>query len=517
MTSIQIKLPNGKSAGIGTTPSDHGLPLTRLIEKSGVSLNYRCGKTGRCTGCEVRINESEERVRACTTPYTVDIVTVSIPQKSYMDGHVASVSEFSILANPQPAVLRTGFGIAIDIGTTTIAVAVWNLETGKQLASKTGPNRQAVFGDNLVSRIQHSLDHETGLRDLHETLWDQSILPIIEELLHKSSDEKVPILEGIASGNTVLLHTFTEDSLKGFAGYPFQAEFLRSKNVRKSLSSFPAQIDITTAPSLSAFVGSDITMGAIAAGIPEFEGNCLFIDFGTNGEMLLKANGAYFATATAAGPAFEGGRLCCGSVAKKGALSSIEWKDGAWQITAIDASPENADSICGSAYIDWIALAYKNGLINEMGRFTSDHPNIQQNENNGTISNCFFLNKELFISESDIAELLQAKAAIAAGILTLLELEKIEIQDLQRLIIAGGFGYHINLANAMEIGLIPSVPKSTIHTIGNASLGGASLQLLNPSTINQASSLLEQTQIIELNQQPSFQDHYINCMFIAEL
>jgi len=234
-----------------------------------------------------------------------------------------------------------------------------------------------------------------------------------------------------------------------------------------------------------------VLAGALACGCLDAEPPSLLIDFGTNGEILLRTRDGIWATATAAGPAFEGGRLQCGAAAGPGVVSRFSKLE--------ELSGGHAGhAISGAAYVDALALAHKAGWLSDSGRFQqirgiTPAPGV-------------------VITEADIAEILQAKAAIQAGWTTLCECAGVSPRDLRHVYIAGGFGYHLTPAHAQAIGLIPPVSPDRIHLVGNASLAGATLALLSANALPRMETLRAGAHLIELNQIASFEDHYIDSL-----
>jgi uncharacterized 2Fe-2S/4Fe-4S cluster protein (DUF4445 family) len=225
----------------------------------------------------------------------------------------------------------------------------------------------------------------------------------------------------------------------------------------------------------------------------------LLIDFGTNGEILLRTSEGTWATATAAGPAFEGGRLQCGAAAGSGVVSRFV---NASELIPKSGSPhEHAHGISGAAYVDALALAHQTGWLSNAGRLV-DHNPLRPAPG-------------LVITEADIAELLQAKAAIQAGWTTLCEEARVEPASLRHIYVAGGFGYHLTPAHARAIGLLPPVSLDRVHLVGNASLAGATLALLTAKALPRMEAARASARVVELNQIPGFEDHYIDSLSLC--
>ncbi|MFO8027825.1 MAG: ASKHA domain-containing protein, partial [Opitutales bacterium] len=455
-------------------------------------------------------------IRACQIN-CADVSEIRIPEASLRDHRLNGVSSFEIGSHNYALRPRPGVGLALDIGTTTVAAALWYLPSGRCLAQGSVANEQRRYGDNVLARIDHAVTLGGTGAPLQSALVEGSLQPLIDSLCAKAQIETSAITEGIAAGNTVMLHSLAGARLSGFAAYPFRPQFIEAQALTSADLGFTTEFPLTLAPNLGPFVGADIALGALAAGMPEQIGPSLLIDFGTNGEILLKTRDGYFATATAAGPAFEGGRLNCGAPAGAGVISSIGFERDAWSIRHTGGQTEaRSTGISGGAYVDFIKHAVASGLLNEMGRLDPGHPMVDSLTTEEGTDKRVKIHQQQYISETDVAELIQAKAAIAAGVMTLLEEAGLQAEDLQTLYIAGGFGYHLNSTHAMAIGMIPTVAAEKVRVIGNASLGGASLMLQTNSAAT-VERLRSQCRIIELNQIDRFEDHFIDCMPLRKI
>jgi uncharacterized 2Fe-2S/4Fe-4S cluster protein (DUF4445 family) len=479
----------------------------------GFPLNTRCGGRGICRGCRVELDS--ETVRACQIPasrFAADSTRLIIPEGSLHDEKLDGVSVFELGLRDIAYHRREGVGLALDIGTTTLAAALWDLREGGCLATGTIANAQRRYGDNVLTRIQYAIDRDGAGATLQSILLRGSLAPLLDQLLANAQLGPESLSECVATGNTVMLHTLAGAALDGFAAYPFKPAFLDAREFRSGDLGLPGDFPIRLAPHFGPFVGADIVAGALASGLTRETGPALLIDFGTNGEILLKTRDGYLATATAAGPAFEGGRLHCGAPAAPGAIGRIARTADGWRTERIGgAAARPLHSLAGSAYVDFMAEALACGLINRMGRFDPAHPAVTHRAIDGERVPVAAITGRVFVSEPDIAELMQAKAAILGGAWTLLEEAGLATGDLQALYVAGGFGYHLDPAHAMAVGLLPSVPRQRIRVIGNASLAGASL-LLQANVADDIAALRSACRVLELNQIESFEDHYIDAM-----
>ncbi|WP_157837183.1 ASKHA domain-containing protein [Geminisphaera colitermitum] len=277
-------------------------------------------------------------------------------------------------------------------------------------------------------------------------------------------------------------------------------------------------------PGLAAFVGADITAGIHATGMAFDAAPALLVDIGTNGEIVLQSDGRLIGCATAAGPAFEGSGLLSGTRAQAGAISHIRIHGNATNAhsnplrieleTIGDRPPASAPGICGSAYVDILATAHRCGLLLPSGRFDADvwqHlPSAHRAPDEQGRTLRLAAAGDARIGEGDIALLLQAKAALGAGIETLLDVAGIRPSDIGRVYLAGGFGLHLDVANAIAIGLLPGFEPAQVRVVGNTSLGGALLAALDRDALPAMEELRARIQIVELNQHPRFEDRYLD-------
>ena len=512
-TDIIIHLPGGREQAVSRDKFPIDASLARALELVKVPLNMRCEGRGLCRGCQVEIesDSGSRSLRACqhrAADVLPGLLAITIPENSWRDHSLHGVSQFEIHTSVSGTRSRTsGYGIALDIGTTTLAAALWDFSTGVCLGSATCANPQSRYGDNVVTRIQYAVGNEIGVKELQQCLVEKGLVPLIAKLCRAANVEPEQITHGTASGNPTMLHALAGESLQGLSKFPFKPVFLGAREVDTMAIGFSHAFELTLLPGLGPFVGSDISVGALASGIMEGKGPVLLIDFGTNGEILLRHNGGYLATATAAGPAFEGGRLSCGAAARDGIISSLQMEDGKWKWKLTGDQDGEPAGISGAAYVDFLAHGRYCGLLDRFGRMDRQHADVYQRVQGDERDTAINLGQRVYITEADVAELLQAKAAIAGGVATLLELAELEATDLSKVIVAGGFGYHLDPDCAIRIGLLPDVPRDRVQIVGNASLGGACL-LLNDPANERLASLLSGCEVIELNQVDSFEDHF---------
>lgn len=440
-------------------------------------------------------------------------------------------------------------GAAIDLGTTTVALSLWNLKTGKQLASRVITNPQRNFGADVISRMSYAAEHGAALlqETIHTAIRD-SILSMLSEISPSESAESHlnDILYTIVAGNSVMEHMFCGKSTDSISKAPFFMTdsfgyAVPAKDLCKSIFCHP-DAPVYLALLAASYIGGDITIGLaylMQAYKGAKNGHSLFLDLGTNGEICVISNAVdssnsnkakFLLAATAAGPALEGAHIKMGMSAISGAISRVKIpndKSGEFAISSIsDALPIG---ICGSGLIDAISCALDTGLITSYGRICDDgepedeeysdlyqifEHKISENDD-GKLQ--IALTDTVFLHESDIRQVQTAKAAIAAGSQTLLSAANLTDADLDHVYLAGSFGGGIDPKTSARIGLLPDVSPEIITAVGNTSAKGAAGFLLYPSIRRSLNEILAQSVYKELSGSPEFTELYVDNMVFGSL
>jgi uncharacterized 2Fe-2S/4Fe-4S cluster protein (DUF4445 family) len=416
--------------------------------------------------------------------------------------------------------------VAIDIGTTTVAGILVDLYDGIILGRASRYNQQITVADDVSSRISYC-SNATRVKKLQELIVKDTINPILEELCHETAFDVNEISRMAICGNTVMMHLLLGLNPQSIGKIPFNAvteipgEYL-AKDIGLSMIG-NGIIDMV--PSISGYVGGDITADIYVAKMHERKELTAMVDIGTNGEMVVSYENKIMACATPAGPAFEGAGLHQGCRASFGAIESVNIdKEMNFSVSIIGDT--KARGICGSGIIDFIAQARKVGLINMNGRYDieklqSTGRYIQMDLQCRNAHACILafkeessLDCEIVVTEQDIAKILQAKAAIYSGLKTLIHLCGFKFKDVARFILAGGFSSHIDIANAKILGLIPDIDSNKIEVIGNGSLAGSFLGLIEPDALNKYREIANKPEVIELNLTDEFQNNFIEALMI---
>lgn len=422
---------------------------------------------------------------------------------------------------------QNSYGIAFDIGTTTIAGYLIDLRTGEELSALAKTNPQIIYGEDVISRIEFSQRRKDGLEKLQKEVV-MALNEIIRETTREAKIDKKNIYETVIVGNTCMHHLFLGLNPINLAPSPYipvikESLSLKAKDIPGLLLNPTANIYML--PNISAFVGADISAGILSSFIWKESKTILFVDLGTNGEIVLSSKRKIWTCSTAAGPAFEGSRISSGMRAAEGAIDKIgiDHESIAYRVI----KDGKAKGICGSGLIDLIAELIKLGLIDKSGKLIDREEydpslsgEIKKRIINGQGNKFLLVNsketengKPIYLTQRDIREVQLAKAAIFAGIKILLKEVDISQEDIQKILLAGAFGNFIDKENAIRIGLIPYLPLKRIKLIGNAAGRGAEMALMSTNMRKTSQKISEKIRYIELSSRPDFQEEFTEAMF----
>ncbi len=390
------------------------------------------------------------------------------------------------------------YGIAVDIGTTTLAAQLYDA-AGTLLAQAGGQNPQVAFGADVISRIEGSL---AGKGDALATCVRGAVSGLVAQLCQAVNITPAAIEQLVITGNTAMLYLLTGKNPETLSHAPFAADCLFGYPVAAAALDLPcANATVYLPPCMSAFVGADITTALLASEICDAPHTALLADIGTNGEMALWHAGKLYCCSTAAGPAFEGAGLSMGMAGKDGAIDAVTvTAENTYQVHTLgDVAPVG---ICGSGIIDAVACFLQTEELDETGLLEDDEVLLAQ---------------AVTVTQADIRMVQLAKSALCAGMTTLVACtDGLSDKDVASLSIAGGFGSYINLENAAAIGLIPPEYISKTRVIGNAALSGAAMLLLNETFRQTAASLAGAAITIDLSTNPRFSEAYRMGMLFGE-
>jgi uncharacterized 2Fe-2S/4Fe-4S cluster protein (DUF4445 family) len=477
--------------------------LRDLLFAQGVE--FPCGGQGRCRGCRVHVLQGHASINAAQRERLSAEELAGgwrlACQCVLEDDLVIELRQWdaAILVDDTPFAFepRSGWGVAVDLGTTTLVAQLLDLSTGRVLAVRTALNSQARFGADVMSRVQFAVA-KGGAQQLRDLI-RQQIGSLIEQLVFAAQGTQPEITDVVVVGNTVMHHLFCGLEVEPLSRYPFESEHLglqtfRAADLGWKLTGAPR---VRFLPCLGGFVGSDILAGIMATNLGGRADLNGLVDLGTNGEIVIGIRERLLCASTAAGPAFEGARISMGMRAATGAISEVRVQDHTINCGVLGNVPPLG--LCGSGLVDAVAAGLELGRIQPSGRFT-----------NGSAA--WELAAPVVLTQSDVRELQLAKGAIAAGIRMLLDRFGASAADVKKLYLAGAFGNYINRTSAQRIGLI-NFPAEKVEAAGNTALLGAKLALFClDGEDGSFTGLRQQTEHVPLNADQSFQETFVEEM-----
>ena len=495
-----------------------GQTLLEIFRNTNIYIDAICAGRGTCGKCKVQFLEgcpistkedenffTEEELAngwrlACKAIIQRQCV-VSIEMSG--EEKYAVVTEYASERKPQQSAEKSYYGIAVDIGTTTIAMQLLELHSKTIEDTYTAINRQRSYGADVISRIQASNEgKKERLR--------QSILEDLEQGIEElHSRNHVTVKEIGISGNTTMISLLMGYSCEGLGAYPFTPVNIDAVEADyfTIFGNHRHTCKLRILPGISAFVGGDITAGLLACGFDRKEKVSILVDLGTNGEMAIGNQDKIFVTSTAAGPAFEGGNIICGTGSIPGAISHVTYKNNGFELETI--GKQEASGICGTGVIDITYELLKQKLIDETGllndKFFEDGILLAKSKES-----------EIRFYQKDIREIQLAKAAIRAGLETLLVNYGVGYDEIDDIYIAGGFGYKMDIDKAIGIGLFPKACKNKLKAIGNSSLKGNLIYLTEKDAKERMRKITQLSEEVSLAASSTFYELYLQHMCFSE-
>lgn len=496
------------------------LPGTKIIEAAaiaGIIINTPCGAAGVCGKCRIKIISpqskpaeadrkifsdgelKEGRRLACQTQIFEDAV-IEVPKESLLSGVEKIVIESDILRTIVPDKRQMKgdkyFGVAVDVGTTTLAASLVSLKNGNEIAVMGDVNPQISFGDDVISRIKHTAFSKNGLAEL-QTAVIRQINAMIGRLCKQGGVDRRDIYEVAIAGNTTMEHLVCAVDPAPLGQLPFEPVYRGANTV--NAPSLKIEINpkgiVYIFPVIGGFVGGDVSAGMLAMDLLKQLQPALMIDIGTNGEIVLAKDNEIMAASAAAGPAFEGARISCGMRATVGAVEKVKFNGDCSYSVIGNVEPIG---ICGSGLIDIMAELLDAGIVDSSGRMNRPE---------------FVIADKVKITQKDVRQIQLAVGAIRAGINIILRHSGTKPADLKKVFIAGGFGSFIRRNHAQRIGLLPAqISHEKISFVGNISLAGAKIALLSVKARQKAEELAKQTKHIELSADSDFQNEFVSAM-----
>ncbi len=482
-------------------PAFQGENLREFLIKNGFYINSPCGGNGTCGKCTVTVNG--ERVKSCGYSISTDI-SVVIPQNEEIFSSSGLSEAVKNAADDDDVVF------CLDIGTSTLALAMVSKSDGKALKVVTKTNAQRVFGADIISRIDYGKALKVVTKTNAQRVFGadiisridyckkNSVAPLKDALINQinimleeiEASKPCPLF---VSGNTCMLHFLFGEDASSLGAYPYTPVFLESQTVSGEALGLKNVTDVISLPCISAFVGADLTAGLSFVDKPKDDKHNILIDLGTNAEVLLFSKDKLLCTSAAAGPCFEGGNISCGMSASDGAIYSfsIDGNGNKEYKTIGNSSPEG---ICGTGLFDIVAELLKENIIDETGYMSRED---------------FKLTENVSFSQKDVRQFQLAKSAVRSALTTLMKLENISFDDIEALYISGGFSQELNINNAIFTGLLPKAVEEKIKTLNNTSLSGTVKFALDGKNPLDKFKIIE---YVDLSANPDFSESFINNM-----
>jgi uncharacterized 2Fe-2S/4Fe-4S cluster protein (DUF4445 family) len=516
---------------------------------AGIFLRTDCGGKGGCGKCRVKMvagtsegvaapDESEikilgqsdlsEGVRlACRLRISGDIV-LEIPETSRLSAEVAQkglptlFDKLAELKSPHTG-LPDSYGLAVDLGTTTVAVYLCNLSTGTVTASTSARNPQTLFGDDVMSRIS-AIRLDPDLLARQQKMAVKAIEWGITSLCRSTRIDPEKINTMVVVGNSTMLHIFVGENPSSIGVFPYTPQFVEEKTLRASSIGFRfnPNSQIRTLPLITGFIGADIVSAALVSELSHTEPGTMLVDVGTNGEIMYLGKNGLSATSCATGPAFEGAAISHGMHAVSGAIDAVNIdKNSSETVCSIiqqnPAKPKKPAGLCGTGVISTVAELYKVGLILKDGAFNSEADSPYMRLSEDRLSEFIVVPAEntqdgrpLTFTQNDVRAIQLAKGALRTGIDLLCKEAGMELPT--KLLVAGAFGSFINKKDALRIGMFPRIPEEDIDVVGNAAGAGAILALFDENILTRANALTRATRVLDLSTHPDFQEIFINSL-----
>jgi uncharacterized 2Fe-2S/4Fe-4S cluster protein (DUF4445 family) len=488
LQTVKIKLhPLGKELSV-----PRGSSLIDVLHEFGVE--FPCGGKGDCGKCKVKIIRGElpvdkvhrSRLKELGLPGEWRLACMSRVD----DDLTLEVGQYEAMIEADESLFSfepgNGYGVAVDLGTTTLVAQLMDLSSAKVLAVETGLNPQRRWGSDLISRLEAALN---GNKEVLTRVIREEVGKMISKLVAGSD---YPVARVVIVGNSVMHHLFSGADIRPLSFFPFESPDLGIKRFTAGELDWDITCsNISFYPCIGSFVGSDILAGIYATGMWRRKETSVLVDLGTNGEIVAGNSDRLLCASTAAGPAFEGARISRGMLATTGAISSVE--QSGTEITCRVIGNVPAAGICGSGLIDAVAVLLDRGDLGDYGDILSGDSEV-------------ILTQHVSLTARDIQEFQLAKAAIATGLDIILRKLGVMAQDVARVYIAGAFGNYINLDRMARTGMMEFAP-GRFRKLGNTALMGAKMLLFTEE--GATDSILAQTQHVNLESEPDFQDIFV--------
>jgi uncharacterized 2Fe-2S/4Fe-4S cluster protein (DUF4445 family) len=520
--------------------AERGQTTLEALINNGLLLRSDCGGKGRCGKCQVKIHDPDPeslsppsdgevkilgpkgiaagyRLACCAT--LLNDISLEIPASARLSASVLEKApplllEKHTLSKARGDGLKENYSLAVDLGTTTIAVYLCDPAAGKVIASIAMRNPQAIFGDDVMSRISVISSDPNLLRRL-QRMAVKTIEWGAQALIDSRKMAPAHIKTMRVVGNSTMIHIFVGQNPASIGVYPYEPQFVEEKRFAAGRIgfSFNPDAEVNTLPLITGFIGADTVGATVAAELVETPVGTMLVDVGTNGEIMFLGKTGLVATSCATGPAFEGATIQHGMQAVPGAINTVKIDQEKRKVSysLIQKEPGNTQKplgICGTGVISAVAELLRAGIISKDGAFNHEtkYPNLQLDVPSEETAD----GRTIVLTQKDVRAVQLAKGAIRTGIDLLCIETHIDLPG--KILLAGAFGSYINPEDALTIGMLPDLPPKDIEGVGNAAGAGAILTLFDERYAKKAKELSRSTRVLDLSTHPDFQDTFINAL-----
>ncbi len=514
---------------------EKGDNLLQVLTNSGCFVDNPCNGKGSCGKCKVKIKNElsfqEEEIEkltkeerdggihlACLVTVLQDLEVELLEEEK---GHRVLTKGY--VPQFERDQTKEKYGIAIDIGTTTVAAVLVDRKTGEEIGSVSELNAQRQFGSDVLTRITYEYEQgEEGILQLQKVLVE-SLNKMIEKLCHIGNCTVDEIMEIVVSANCTMTHMLLGVDARSLGKAPYEPVFTDAKRLKaREIGLLVGEhTDLYCMPSVSAYIGGDVVAGAYVCGFQKETNNILLIDIGTNGELVLGTNGTLYCCSCAVGPALEGMNIQCGMRAAEGAIEEVSITEQGMKLKVI--GEKDPEGICGSGILAIIRELLKVGVIKKNGTFIKKETLEEGDYRNAFIQNDgkkreIILNESgtLKVTQQDIRQVQLAKGAILSGIVTMLQKASVPMEALDKILIAGQFGSHLSKDCLTGTGILPEEVEDKIVYVGNSSKTGAYMALLSEKVKEEIEQLAKKMEYMELAETENYERVLANSMIFPE-
>ena len=510
-----------------------GANLLKVLLDAGVFVDNPCNGTGICGKCRVRIlggsfSPMSETEKKLLKPEEVQTgIRLSCMTEVHGEAEAEllqkershKVLTHGFMPDFQRDTFASGYGLAVDIGTTTVVTALVDLAAGEEVANASMINAQKHFGLDVLTRITYEYNHpDSGIGELQKAIVD-SLNAMIDEVCQKAAVEKEKIKEIDVAANCTMMHMLLGVDARSIGRAPYKPEFVNARRLmaREIGLELPEDATLYCLPQVSAYIGADIVAGTYVCQLQKEKGNVLFIDIGTNGEIVLAGNGRLLCCSCAAGPALEGMNISSGMRAAEGAVEEVRITEEGILLKTIGG--QEAAGLCGSGILSVVKELLKTGIVKKTGVFIKkekldeDDYRSEMIRMDGTKRE-FVLQKqpELLVTQGDVRQVQLAKGAILSGFKALLAKARINMEDLDKVMIAGQFGAHLPADSLTGAGILPEAVRDLLVYVGNSSKTGACMTLLSEQVKHEMEELAERMEYMELAETDNYERIFAESM-----